>query len=203
MHPTCLIFISLSMLLIIPNYPYYVTFFYTGLGIFFTCLLGRENNDIEYMLLLPIKKTDVVKSRLMFAVILELIQIIFAIPFAILRQKIISEGNQVGMDANIALFGLSFIMLGFFNYIFFVNYYKNTYKVGVAFVKASIFMFIYMGVAETLTHIIPFMKNKLDTPDSQFVAEKLIVLAVGIIIFCTLTFAAYKKSKKLFDNEDI
>ena len=38
MHPAALLFLALSALLIIPNYPYYVTFFYTTLGIFFYLL---------------------------------------------------------------------------------------------------------------------------------------------------------------------
>ena len=36
MHPTVPIFLLLSAMLLIPNYPYYVAFFYTGLGVFFT-----------------------------------------------------------------------------------------------------------------------------------------------------------------------
>ena len=32
MHPTALLFLPLSAMLLIPNYPYYVIFFYTSLG---------------------------------------------------------------------------------------------------------------------------------------------------------------------------
>ena len=35
MHPTVLIFLALSAMLLIPSYPYYVVFFYTALGVFF------------------------------------------------------------------------------------------------------------------------------------------------------------------------
>ena len=41
LHPTSVLFLALSALLLVPGYPYYITFFYTGLGIFFTCLNGR------------------------------------------------------------------------------------------------------------------------------------------------------------------
>ena len=34
MSPVPLLFLALSGLVLIPNYPYYVTFFYTTLGIF-------------------------------------------------------------------------------------------------------------------------------------------------------------------------
>ena len=35
LHPTVPLFWLLSAMLIIPNYPYYVAFFYTTLGLFF------------------------------------------------------------------------------------------------------------------------------------------------------------------------
>ena len=39
MSPVPFFFLALSGLLLIPNYPYYVTFFYNGLGLFsaFSC----------------------------------------------------------------------------------------------------------------------------------------------------------------------
>ena len=87
MHPTAPIFLVLSAMLLIPNYPYYVVFFYTGLAIFFTCLNGRENHDIAYTVQLPVKKSDVVKSRFLFVLVLEGLQMLIAIPFAILPQR--------------------------------------------------------------------------------------------------------------------
>ena len=37
-HPTNYVFLSFAFMLLIPNYPYLVSFFYTTLGIFFMCL---------------------------------------------------------------------------------------------------------------------------------------------------------------------
>ncbi|OAA90963.1 ABC-2 transporter permease [Clostridium coskatii] len=203
MHPTAPIFIILSTMLIIPNYPYYVVFFYTGLAVFFTCLNGRENNDVFYTLTLPIAKKDIVKSRFAFVILLELAQVIAAIPFAIIRQNLPLPGNQVGMDANIALFGFSLIMLGLFNYIFFEIYYKDINKVGTAFVWSSTVIFVYIVIAETSVHILPFVRDYLDTKDPQYLVYKLIVLAVGTIVYIFLTYAAYRKSVKSFEALDL
>lgn len=203
MHPTAPIFLILSMMLIIPNYPYYVVFFYTGLAVFFTCLNGRENNDVFYTITLPVAKKDIVKSRFAFVVLLELAQVIIAIPFAIIRQNMPLPGNQVGMDANIALFGLSFVMLGLFNYIFFRIYYKDVNKVGPAFVWSSIAVFVYMVIAETCTHIVPFIRDYLDTKDTQYIAYKLMVLAVGAVVYVFLTYVVYRKAVKSFEALDL
>ena len=203
MHPTAIIFLSLSAMLMIPNYPYYVTFFYTGLAIFFTCLNGRENNDIFYTMLLPVRKKDIVKSRFLFVIILQLIQVLLAVPFAILRQSFNLPGNQVGMDANIAFFGLSFIMLGIFNLVFFNIYYKDVNKVGKAFGISSVAVFVYMTIAETCVHIVPFVRDYLDTKDTVYLSYKLIVLTAGIIIYVLLSFITYKKSVKNFEKLDL
>ncbi|MBI4857841.1 MAG: ABC-2 transporter permease [Acetobacterium woodii] len=202
MHPTSLIFLSLSAMMLIPNYPYYVTFFYTSLGIFFMCLSGRENNDIFYTMMLPVRKKDIVKSRFLFVVVIQLAQVLTAIPFAYIRSLYDLPGNQVGIDANTAFFGLSFLMMGLFNLVFFTKYYKNTDKVGIAFGWGSLVMTVFMIIAEASVHIVPFMKNYLDTKDPNFIEYKLMVLVVGILVYSVLTLVAYKNSVRSFEALD-
>ena len=43
LHPMNIVFLALSALLLVPNYPYYVTFFYTTLGIFMMTQTAIEN----------------------------------------------------------------------------------------------------------------------------------------------------------------
>ena len=76
MHPVTPFFLLLSAMVLIPNYPYSVVFFYTGLSLFFTCLAGRENRDIPYTLFLPVRRRDVVAARMAFAVCLQLAQLV-------------------------------------------------------------------------------------------------------------------------------
>ena len=203
MHPTAPIFLMLSAMLLIPNYPYYVIFFYTGLAIFFTCLNGRENHDVAYTVQLPVAKRDVVKARFAFVLVLEGVQTAAAVPFAVLRQSFPMPGNEVGMDANIALFAFSFVLLGLFNLVFFSIYYRNVRKVGKAFVVSSITVFVYVGILEVCTHLIPFLRDQLDTPDPQYLTEKLILLAVGILLFAVLTWAAYQNAVRRFEAQDL
>ncbi len=202
-HPTTFLFLILSAMMLIPNYPYYVTFFYTTLGVYFCCLTARENHDIYYTLNLPVRKKDIVSARFAFVIMVELLQVIIAIPFALLRQSFDMPGNQVGMDANIALFGLALIMLGIFNVLFLTKYYKNPQKIGGAFVIGTIISFVYMAVMEVLTHIVPLFRDKLDTKDPQFLTEKLVVLFIGIVIYAALTGIALVKSKKSFETLDM
>ena len=180
-----------------------MTFFYTSLGIFFICLGGRENKDVEYSLLLPIAKIDAVKARFLTVLFLELVQMLLAVPFALLRQQMAVPLNQVGIEANIAFFGFSFVMLGIFNFVFFLVYYKDVRQVGKAFLIASTAVSLYTAVMETLVHIVPFFALRLDTLDPQFLTEKLTVLVIGFILFLLLTFGSARTAMKNFEKQDV
>lgn len=201
-HPTVFIFMNLSTMLLIPNYIYYVAFFYTCLGLFFTCLSGRENKDILYMLLLPVKKSDIVKARCLSIVAVELLQIACSIPFAIIRARLIPGANLAGIDANMALYGLIFLMFGLFNVSFLTNYYRDTGKVGRAFVIACTVITIYIGIVETAVHAIPFVGDTLDTPGMEFMEIKAGVLIVGIILYSVLSIWSFYRCADIFDRQD-
>lgn len=202
-HPTVFLFWLLSAMLIIPNYPYYVVLYYSSLSLFFVCLSGRENRDIEYSLMLPIRKRDVVRARIGFAVTVQAVQLITAVPFAVLRQSMSLGGNQVGMDANIAFFGLALLLLGIFNLQFFTGYYRAPEKVGKTFAASSVLFFFAIAVLETLTHVLPFFRLRLDTPDPAFLPEKLAVLGIGLLAYILLTFIACRISERHFEALDI
>lgn len=203
MHPTAIIFLFLSAMVMIPNYPYYVVFFYMSLAVYFICLTGRENHDITYSLLLPIRKSDVVKARFMMVSLLECLQIIVVIPFIIIKQYLPIPPNVVGMDANIAFLGLGLLMFGFFNRIFFSVYYKNPNKAGKAFLCGCIGMGIYMIAAETLTHIVPLFRDYLDTTGPEYVWYKLVTLIIGAAGYVLLTFVSFKRAQHSFERIDL
>lgn len=203
MHPTNVIFLSLSAMLLIPNYPYLVTFFYTTLGIFFLCLNGRENHDIEFTLALPVRKREIVKARIAFTMIVELLQVALAAACIGLRNRLMSVPNEVGLDANLALLGMAFLLFGLFNYVFFLSYYRNPAKVGMAFLLGSIPVTVLVVAVESLTHIQPFFRDVLDTPDPQQMAAKLAVLGAGAVAWALLTVAAYRISAHRFEALDL
>ena len=67
---------ALAALLLVPSYPYYVSFFYLTLGIFLTFKTNRAENDIFYSALLPVRKGDVVRARVLTVALLELANIL-------------------------------------------------------------------------------------------------------------------------------
>ena len=119
MMPVPLLFLLLSALVLVPNYPYYVTFFYTTLGIFLMMQSARENRDLYYMALLPVTKREMVWARFLLVLSVEALQVLVCVPFMLLRASYGSVKNAVGIEANVAFLGLSLVLLGLFNRIFF------------------------------------------------------------------------------------
>ena len=195
LHPAAVLFLLLSSMMLIPNYPMYVLFFYNTLGIFFICLSGRENHDFAYSLSLPIRKRDAVCARIVFAVILQLAQCVLAVGFMFVRRALGLGANEAGMDPNVAFFGLSFIMLAVF--------FSRPDKVGRVFARASIVTFVYIGIAEACTFAVPFFRDVLDTPDPENMGVKFIVLAIGAVIYGLTSYVVYRISAKKFEALDM
>ena len=199
LHPTA----ALSAMLLIPSYPYLVAFFYTGLAVFFTCLNGRENQDVFYSMLLPVAKKDIVRARLLTVSLLEAAQLLLGIPFAMLRQRLIADPNPVGMDANIALFGFAMMLLGLFNRVFFHVYYRDVRKVGTAFLWSSGAVFVFICLVEACAHVVPFVRDVLDTPDPMYLPQKLLTLLAGLIVWALLTLTALRRAERDFEKQDL
>ncbi len=203
LHPTCWLFLGLSAMVLIPNYPYYVIFFYTGLGLFFTCLTGRENQDVLFSLLLPVSRRQVVQARMVTVMLLELATVVLTALFSLLRQALPLGENAAGMEANLALLGLSLVVLGLGHVAFFGVYYRNVQRVGVAFLWCALAEFLAIGVLEVLAHTVPLFRNRLDTPDPAFLREKLLTLILGLAVYGILTAIAYVRAVRDFEKQDL
>ena len=203
LHPTAPIFLLLSSMLLIPNYPYLVIFFYTGLAVFFTCMTGRENHDVDYTMLLPVAKRDVVRARMLMVVLLDMAQLLVAIPCAMLRQAILPEPNAAGMDANVALFAFALVQMGVFNAVFFRLYYRDVKKVGVSFIWSTVGVFLFICVAEAATYAVPFVRDVLDTPDPAHLGAKLLVLLAGAAVFALCTGLTCRRAQRTFEAQDL
>ena len=203
LHPTNFIFLALSALVLIPNYPYYLTFFYTALGIFWMFQSARENRDIFYMMLLPITKRDMVKARFLTVMMIEIVQVICCIPIMWLRSRYAHISNNVGIEANIAFLGISFMMLGVFHLIFLAGFYKTAVNVGKPFLWTSVAFFVMIVLAEVLLRVIPYLRDTCDSMAAAMQVKQIPLLIAGILVWLLLTYLAYRLSVKRFEALDL
>lgn len=201
-HPMTPVFCLSGIMLLIPNYPYSVAFFYVTLGLFFTFLNMREQRDIYYSALLPLRKRDTVRAAVAFTVLVELLSVVITALFCLLSAKLQpGKDNAVGMDANLMLLGAGFVLYGVFNLVFFVCLYRSGYKVGAAYLKANLALWPMMLLAEALPHFPSLMW--LNRVDIQANLRQIPILLFGVAVFAVLTMLAYRRSARLYERVDL
>lgn len=202
--PFIYMFPALSMLLLVPDYPYAVSMSYCIYGIFITFNLCQVNKDMEFTANLPVPRRYVVYSRYITIIYLELLQIIVAIPFAIISSFVLhKDGNIVGMDANLAFFGMTFISYGIFNSIFLPKYFKTGYKMTGALISSLSVYVVLVVLSEILIAFIPALHGTLDGLSPEKVPIRLAILLGGIVIYILLNVFSSKKAVKNFEKVSI
>ena len=77
MHPICYVFIALfPFMILIPSYPIAIGFLYVLTCypiLFLGANKGQQSNDLLYSTLLPIRKKDIVKARIMTVFLMHLV----------------------------------------------------------------------------------------------------------------------------------
>lgn len=201
-HPMTPVFCLSGIMLLIPNYPYSVAFFYVTLGLFFTFLNMREQKDIYYSALLPLRKRDTVRAAVAFTVLVELLSVVITALFCLLSAKLQpGKDNAVGMDANLMLLGAGFVLYGVFNLVFFICLYRSGYKVGAAYLKANLALWPMMLLAEALPHFPSLVW--LNRVDVQANLRQIPILLFGMAVFAVLTILAYRRSARLYERVDL
>ena len=206
LHPTCLLFLCFSAFVFIPNYPYEVMFFFSGLSVFFVCLTARENADAAFTCTLPVKKRDVAVARMLMCGILQISLLACAAVTTAIKERcfpVEMQINMAGIMANAAFLGFGAFILGVFNGIFFPVYYKNPQKVGKPFLLASAAEFFIIFLLIVLRFSVPLFRDTLNTPDPENMGVKCAVLGFGLAFYALSTAFAVRVSAKLFEKCDL
>lgn len=200
-HPTLFIFTALGCLVIVPAYPYSVIFMFGCLAPFLTTMYARETNDAWYTAILPVTKKEIVKSKYLLIVSAQLCQLVFSLPFAVIHALSDIGNNPVGMDANIAWYGIGFITFAAFDFIFFPAFYKSGYKSGKAFILAAIPLLLCIAAAEFSVHL-PTLAW-LDSTSPKDMLHQLPILIAGLLLYTASITFSYRKSAKRFEQVNL
>jgi ABC-2 type transport system permease protein len=199
-HPMFYLMPVFGALLLIPNWIYFLApmyFFFIAFPNIFT--MGKANNDIGFSAMLPVKRRDIVKARLLSVIILEVLQIFVTAIFAVVNLAIYPAGNFL-MDSNAAYIGFVFIIFAIFNIISFPMIYKTAYKIGFPVILANIAAIAFATGIELLNVYVPWFRifDGRENLIAQFS-----VLAGGIAVFALLNVIALKMSVKRFENVNL
>lgn len=202
-HPLYHLIPLFGALVLIPTWVYFVALMYfLFIAIPNIFVNAKAQNDTGFSVLLPVRKGDVVKARVLSMATLEVIQVAVAAVFVAISLTYYRQGNFF-IDANIAYLGCALVMYGVFNLVFFPLFYRTAHKVGVPLMIALVASFLFSTIIELLVVLSPAAANVLDgrTPDALM--RQIPVLAAGIAVFAFLTWLGFHFSAKNFEKVDL
>jgi ABC-2 type transport system permease protein len=199
LHPIYL-FIPLlaGLLMFIPQWIYTVAFLYY-FWISVPNLFGSYNQqrDLIFTQMLPVRRSDIVTSRIGVSLLLQLLHLSLGIVFGILHNVVYGTFNFT-MDINPAFFGIVFLIFAGFNLIFFPMYFKTGYRYGKGLLYGSVYtMAIALG-ADLLNGFVPAVNAVLESPD--YGLSQWFILFFGILCYVFANILSIRQSVKHFNE---
>lgn len=203
--PLTYLFLAFGAMTLIPGYPILVGGFFICLGIFYTFQFAREYNDVLYTALLPVRKRDVVRSRYLFVVCVQMAGVLICglltlLRMTALRDVSVYQSNPL-MSANLAFLAYLLVILLLFNVIFLGGFFRTAYYYGKPFVLFCLAAFAVVGLGETLHHI-PRLTWLNDCAGLGVGLQAALLLA-AVALYVAGTVLSMKRSEERFEKLDL
>ena len=216
MHPICYVFICLfPFMLLIPSYPLGVAFIYLMSCypvLFLGANKGQQSNDLLFSTLLPIRKKDIVKARIITVIIMQVAYMLIMTalyPVAVkLEESMVAAGAEDVMHAGIGLNGyVSVLAIGVVGFaiadlIFFPIYYKNGKSIVMSTLFTILGFVVYLGIFTVALPYIPGMEWYTDILCNRGIGIQFVILAGAILVSIGLHILVYKISSKKLEQVD-
>lgn len=203
--PITYFFVAFAFMTLIPGYPIELGAFFVSMGIFYTFQFGREANDILFTALLPVKKSDVVRAKYAFTLIVELMAFAVCCILTALRMTVLRDAEPYAqnplMNANLAYLGYLLIIFLLFNTVFLGGFFKTAYYFGKPFIIFSIVAMLAVGLFEAL-RFMPGLGWLASTDHADMPAQAVVLAACAVAFVCGSWLSA-RASEKRFEGIDL
>ena len=209
------LFFLFAAMLFIPAYPYLVACFFTCNSIYYMYNQSVGNNDLLFTALLPVSKAQVVKSRVRFTVVIEMIMFLLLVPMIFVNHKLVPQGNPAGTDGSLTFLGAALVLFTVFNAVFIPAFYRDEHRAGKNFLISAIAVFVWIvlwegfmitaGAAKAQVPFFAWVAENLDAFPATDVAWRvqLIALGVGALIYGVGTSIVSRKAVGIFEQVDL
>ena len=191
--------VILGGLLFIPNWIFLLVFYY-----FFWISIPQiygayiQHGDYNFLSVLPIKRKDIVSSKVYALFILEITHIVFAVIFGLIHNELYGSWNFF-FDINLAFYGVSILLFGVFNITFLPAYFKTAHFFGKPLIYATIATIIFGFIFEFGIAKYQFMRDIFEGT----LMVQTIVFIVATILGVLLSVVALKISQKRMMEIDL
>ena len=191
--------VILGGLLFIPNWIFLLVFYY-----FFWISVPQiygayiQHKNYNFLSVLPIKRKDIVSSKVYALFILELTHIVFAVIFGLIHNELYGSWNFF-FNINLAFYGVSILLFGVFNITFLPAYFKTAHFFGKPLIYATIATIIFGFIFEFGIAKYQFMRDIFEGT----LMVQTIVFIVATILGILLSVVALKISQKRMMEIDL
>lgn len=189
--------ILLAGLIMIPSWIFLIAFmyfFWVSVPQIYSAYLAQQ--DYDFTTVLPVKKRDIAISKGLTLIILEVYHVVLIVIAGIIHNAVYGSFNYF-LDIRPAFFGYALIMFAIFNIIFLPLYFKSAYYFGKPIIYAIVATLIFGLGLELLALLVPKAAAILDNPDPLY---QISMLALGIVLFCGISWIALSKSAKNYEQ---
>ena len=214
MHPICYVFIVLfPFMILIPSYPLGIGFIYVLTCypiLFLGANKGQQSNDLLYSTLLPVRKKDIVMSRILTVIFMQIAFILAMTalyPVARIINNAIAQSAEkpseymipgLGLDSYVLLVAIALIGYAIADIIFFPIYYKHGKSIVMSTLFTILGFVVYIGV---FTIGLPFIPG-LDFLNNLHLGIQFAILGAAILMSLGLHVVVYKVSSKRLEMVD-
>ena len=202
--PLAFLFIAFGFMFLVPGYPILCGAFFVTLGLFQSFQTAREANDIVFSALLPIAKSDVVKGKYQFSMMIELAGFLIMAILTVVRMTVFSDAEvyreNALMNANPFFLGMALVVFGVFNMAFIGGFFRTAYKLS-PFVTYCFVVFAVIALAEAAHHF-PGM-DALNAFGFDNIILQIVLMLAGAVIYLVLTYVSYRGACRNFETIDL
>ena len=215
MVPMVPLFYLFALMLLIPSYPYQVAAFFTCNSIFYLLKQASLNGDMLFSAMLPVSKADVVRARVRFVMIVQLIMFLLMIPMILLNHRLYPQGNPAGTDGSATLLGFVLVVFTVFNAVCLPGFYRDEAKIDKLFLFGVLSVFgwvilsegfmIVAGAAQKSVPLFAWVESHLDCyPVAGGAwAAQLVVLAACALIYGVGTVLTTQRAVRCLEGQDL
>jgi len=191
-------------LMLIPGWLYFLVILYFCFITVPNMLGGyKSQNDFMFTSMMPVTKTDIVKAKVVFIVILELLHIVIAIIYGLISVRLYPNLTYYFFSPTFGFWGLCFVMLAIFNLILIPMYFKTAYKYGAATIVSTAAALLFAGGAEWIGIQNAYVSDLFKGAGADNIAVQLLILTAGIAIFAICTIIAYHMANTRFRKVEV
>lgn len=163
----------------------------------------KSQNDLLFTAMLPVTKNDIVKAKIFFIILLEMLHMVVAVAFGMISMRLYSDATYFFFKPVFGFWGLCFVMLAVFNVIFLPMFFRTGYKYGMATTASIAAALLFAAGAEWLGIQNSYVFELFKGTGADHLGTQLALLAAGIVIFAIGALITYHISIRRFEKVEM